>query len=52
MQPKEKFNNKTINKVDHIWGTWLAESVGHATPDLRGVSSSPTVCVEIIQKNK
>ena len=32
------------------WGTWLAQSIEHETLDLRVVSLSPVLGVEIPQK--
>ena len=32
-------------KQDLYWGAWLAQPEEHTTPDLRGVSLSPTLGV-------
>lgn len=34
------------------WGAWLAQSVKHATPGVRVMSSSPTLDTEFTQKLK
>ena len=36
-----------ILKITDTWDAWLAQSVEHATLDLRAVSSTPMLGVEI-----
>lgn len=38
------------NQIE-MWGTWLAQSVGHVTFDLRILNSNPKLGVELTKKN-
>jgi len=45
---------ESMENLELIWkgGTWLAQSVDHATLDLKVMSLSPTLGVEPTLKNK
>ena len=42
----------SLNRKGWFQGTWLAQSVKHATPNLKIMSSSPMLGVEITKKRK
>lgn len=44
------FGNRTEIRTQTLRDTWMAQAMEHATFDLRVVSVSPTVGVEITQK--
>ena len=51
--PATLFGNVTFRSESlEDRGTWLSQSVEHATPDLGVMSSSPMLGIEITLKNK